>query len=319
MPIFRTALAPAALLLALTAGCSDDSSDPTGPPDSELESVEVVNSCPALAPPVSTQVNLRTDVTYATMGGETQRLDIAWPMTPGPHPLVVLIHGGGWSDGNKSTLRNEMLVLAGQGYAAASLGYRLASAPRNIFPAAVQDVRCAVRWLRAHAADYAIDASHVGALGVSAGAHLVSLLGTASNVSGLDGACPVSGAVDVDAVLSWAGPHDLRVNGPYTALQAAIVSNFLGVFPGDAPATASLASPIAHVTADDPPFLLVHGTVDELVPVLQSRNMLDALHDAGVRATLIELPGVGHAFFPLGSGLAPQVGCTAVSFFERWL
>ncbi|HJR41538.1 MAG TPA: alpha/beta hydrolase, partial [Gemmatimonadaceae bacterium] len=287
-------------------GCSDDD-DPSGP-DSELESVEIASSCPPLAAPSSTNVNVDLGVTYANQGGQTQQLDIAWPKSGGPFPLIVLVHGGNWSGGSPSDLHNEMLVLANEGYAAASLGYRLVNNGQNIFPAAVEDVRCAVRWLRAHAADYDIDVSRVGAAGLSAGAHLASMLGTASDVAGLDGACPITDQpVDVQAVFAWAGPHDLRVDGPYTQEQADIVTEFLGAFPGDAPGTAALASPEVHVTADDPPYLLVHGTADALVPIAQSREMRDALHAAGVRATIIELPGVGHQFFPLDFAFAPQV------------
>ncbi|HJU66487.1 MAG TPA: alpha/beta hydrolase [Gemmatimonadaceae bacterium] len=317
----RPALNQFSRSLALTAtllACNGDG-EPTGP-DSELESVDIVASCPPLAPPSSTNVNVETDVIYANQGGQTQRLDIAWPRTGGPHPLIVLVHGGNWSGGSRTDLHNEMLVLANEGYAAASIGYRLANNGQNIFPAAVEDLRCAVRWLRSNAADYDIDASRVGAVGISAGAHLVSMLGTASDVSGLDGACPITDQpVDVSAVLAWAGPHDLRVNGPYTQQQADIVTNFLGAFPGDAPGIAALASPVVHVTADDAAYLMVHGTVDGLVPIGQSRLMRDALHAAGVRATLIELAGVGHQFFPLGFGFAPEVGCTAKAFFEAWL
>jgi acetyl esterase/lipase len=272
-------------------------------------------------------VRVELDVPYAAAGGDTLRMDVARPAGAGPHPVVLLLHGGGWEGGDRSAMRGEMRLLASRGYAAAAVGYRLTRAPRNVFPAAVQDVRCAVRWLRARAASLDLDAARVGALGFSAGAHLASMLGVASGVAALDRpatppATCLAGAdasPAVQAVVSVAGPQDLRVRGPYTREQARLVTNFLGVFPGDAPAVAELASPIAHVGPSAAPFLLVHGTRDDLVPVEHARRMRDALRGAGVPATLLELPGGGHSFPALEAGDPPGAGCTISSFLDRWL
>jgi dipeptidyl aminopeptidase/acylaminoacyl peptidase len=125
--------------------------------------------------------------------------------------------------------------------------------------------------------------------------------------------------VRVQAVVSYAGPQDLRVNGPYTQEQADIVTNVLGVLPGDAPRAATLASPIAHVRAGDPPFLLVHGTNDGLVPVSHARRMAAALRQAGVPASVLELPGIGHGFVGLAASREPTVRCTVDTFLARWL
>jgi acetyl esterase/lipase len=192
----------------------------------------------------------------------------------------------------------------------------------------VQDVRCAVRWLRARAADHALDGARVGVLGFSAGAHLASMLATTADVAALDapedgspepGCLTSAGSPAVQAVVPVAGPQDLRVNGPYTKEQARLVTNFLGVFPGEAPGRAALASPMAHVGPGDAPFLLVQGTRDDLVPPDHARRMRAALHAAGVPATLVELRGVGHAFPALVGGDRPVVGCTTFAFFDRWL
>src|SRR5688500_1569229 len=145
------------------------------------------------------------------------------------------------------------------------------------------------------------------------------MLGTTSADAALDGACDATGPAAVQAVVSVAGPQDLRVNGPYTAEQARLVTNFLGVFPGDAPAVATLASPIAHVRAGAAPFLLVHGTDDDLVPVSHARRMRDALRAAGTPATLLELPRIGHSFPPLDAGGGSPGGCTTFAFLDRWL
>jgi acetyl esterase/lipase len=232
-------------------------------------------------------------------------------------------------------MHDAMRLFAARGYAAAAVSYRLTRAPRNVFPAAVRDVRCAVRWLRANAAALALDPARVGALGFSAGAHLASMLGVgatgeAEGAPAADAGClagpdaapgtpPGARAAAVQAVVSVAGPQDLRVDGPYTAEQARLVTNFLGAFPGDAPAAAERASPIAHVGSGAAPFLLVHGTRDDLVPIAHARRMRAALRAAGVPATLVELGGVGHSFPALGAGDRRGVGCTTFAFFDRWL
>jgi acetyl esterase/lipase len=278
-------------------------------------------------------VRTEIGVPYAAVGGDTLRLDLARPLGPGPHPVVVLLHGGGWEGGDRSAMHAEMRLLARRGYAAAAVGYRLTRAPRNVFPAAVEDARCAVRWLRVHASRLALDPERVGALGFSAGAYLASMLGVAP-AAALDAsaarpeaagvsrpACLAAGELPaaVQAVVSVAGPQDLRVNGPYTREQARLVTNFLGVFPGDAPALAAAASPITHVAPRAAPFLLVHGSRDDLVPVDHARRMRDALRGAGVPATLLELRGAGHSFPALDARDEPAVGCTTFAFFDRWL
>lgn len=264
--------------------------------DAGGESVAIRQDCRVPSPPAAGDINWAADVTFAVTEGQPQRLDIAWPKHEGPHPVVVLIHGGGWSGGDKSAYHSAMRLLAGQGYAAASVDYRLAAAPRNVFPAAVEDVRCAVRWLRAHADTYQMDSSRVAAMGSSAGAHLAAMLGTAADVEDLDGACParhVSPAVS--AVVAIAGPHDIRTAGALDPSQRGMVENFLGATPEADPERALLASPAVHASAGDPPFLLIHGTADDVVPIQQSRSMRDTLRAAGVPATLVELPGVGHS------------------------
>lgn len=304
--------------IAFALSCS-----PTGPDERTLgpnESIGIVTQCPDPAVPLSTDVNVVYDVVYSTPAAQPQRLDIAWPKTPGPHPLVVLIHGGSWSGGSKLNLRQDMLDFALRGYTAASIDYRLTQSSQNIFPAAARDVRCAIRWLRAHAAEYAIDGDAVATAGFSAGGHLASLAAVAGASADLDGECAVTATpATVNAVISYSGPQDLRVNGPYTQAQAAIVTNFLGVFPGDAPDLAALASPITHVDAGDPPFLLVHGTSDGLVPIEQSRRMRLALQNAGAKATLVELANLTHTYVGLGSSQRDDVRCTSVAFLERWL
>jgi acetyl esterase/lipase len=325
MNAWTETLAPLAAMLLL-AGCPSAARESDGPAANASEDggEAVVPSVGCAPTPEGERVpvNSAYDVTYAVRGGEALELDVAWPRAGGTHPLVVLLHGGGWSGGSRGSLHEEMLAFARMGYAAATVEYRLTRAPRNTFPAAVADVRCAVRFLRAHAPDYAIDPERVAAAGYSAGAHLASLLGTAPDVAALDdgsGCGSATGGIRVRAVVSYAGPQDLRVNGPYTQEQADLVTNFLGAFPGDAPERAALASPIAHVSPGDPPFLLVHGTRDDLVPVAHARRMAAALRRAGTAATVLELRDRGHEFVGLGASGDTRVRCTTVAFLERWL
>jgi acetyl esterase/lipase len=214
-----------------------------------------------------------------------------------------------------------MRALARRGYTSATVEYRLTQAPRDVFPAAISDVRCALRVLRRRAADFHVAPGRVAAMGYSAGGHLASLLGTGADVTQLDrGACDAdAGDVRVQAVVSYAGPQDLRVNGPYTQEQAEIVTNFLGVFPGEDPAIARLASPIAHVSAGDPPFLMLHGTDDPLVPVDHPRRMARALREIGTPASVLELGEIGHGYVGMLASGDATVRCTVDAFLARWL
>jgi acetyl esterase/lipase len=316
----RGALAAFAVGGAL-AGCSNAARD-AGAAGVDVaaaagESVPVTRSCARDS--ATDSVRTEYDVTYATRDGRPLRLDAAWPRGGG-RGLVVLLHGGSWSGGSRADMHGEMLALARRGYAAASVEYRLTRAPTNLFPAAVADVRCAVRFLRGRAATYGVAPDRIAAAGFSAGAHLASMLGTAADVAGLDEACAAGdGEPRLRAVVSYAGPQDLRVNGPYTREQARIVTNFLGAFPGDVPERARLASPLAHVSAGDPPFLLVHGTADELVPPDHSRYMAASLRRAGSPATVLELRGTRHAYVGLAESTDEVVRCTTAAFLDRWL
>lgn len=318
------------------AGGPPDAGSPPGPADAgardgslsadaSLESTAVLQDCTLAPLPAVADVNYALNREYNQVAGQSLQLDVAWPKTPGPHPLVVTIHGGGWRSGDRLGFREVVAWLAGQGYAAATLDYRLINQPQagdNLFPAAVQDVRCALRWLRAHAAEFSIDPTRVVALGGSAGGHLSSMLGVASDVAGLDGACATSGQeLRVLATVSLAGPQDLRKSSGFDASNLYLVTDFLGCAPEDCPAKASLASPQAHVNAGDPPFLLLHGQADALVPISQSRGMHAALHQAGVRATLVEVPGLGHEEIDFWAPVpaARSASCTLAAFLRQVL
>jgi acetyl esterase/lipase len=298
------------------------------------ESIDLVDACSVPRAPDG-GVTLVTDLVYATMDGQPQALDVAFPATGGSHPLVVIIHGGGWVSGDKSSERGEQMLLAGQGYVAASLNYRLvdSACPEdggvkpdggpchpNHFPAAIEDVRCAVRWLKSNAAKYSIDPTRVASTGGSAGGHLAALLATGADVPGLDGPCPLAGDPSVTAAVPFYGAEDLYDWDP-SYKSGAVVAEFLGTPAYDSdPSLAKLASPIDHVSAQTPPFLLLHGTVDMTAPYSQSVNMRATLQAAGVPATLVSLPGVGHAFPQFSNQPAyQQSSCTALAFLKKYL
>lgn len=287
------------------------------------EAVAETRSCGADPVPASA-VRTARDVTYTTREGRPLRMDVAWSESGPPAPLVLLLHGGSWSGGSRASMHGEMLALARRGYTAAAVEYRLARAPHDVFPAAPSDVRCALRTLRRRAAEFHVAPGRVAAMGYSAGGHLASLLGVSPEAPalGTDGCEAAGDSVRIQAVVSYAGPQDLRVNetnAGYTQEQAELVTNFLGIFPGDDPPRASLASPVAQVERRAPPFLLVHGTSDSLVPPRHAREMARALRAAGTPATVLDIPGIGHGYVGMLASRDARVRCTVEAFLARWL
>jgi acetyl esterase/lipase len=232
------------------------------------------------------------DVEYARFGDKSLLLDVYVPRgAQGPLPTVVWIHGGGWSSGSKDFCRTIGLVA--RGYVVASINYRFAQdAP---FPAQIEDCKAAIRFLRANAAKYQIDKDRIGVSGASAGGHLVALLGTSGGVKDLEG--KVGGNLEqsskVQCVVDFCGPTDLmlftnRGDG------AAAVAGLLGGSIEKAKDLAHAANPVTYVTKDDPPFLIVHGDKDTLVPIEHSQLLDKALKDAGVEVKLHVAQGAGH-------------------------
>ncbi|GAH79566.1 unnamed protein product, partial [marine sediment metagenome] len=198
---------------------------------------------------------------------------------------MVLVHGGGWGGGDKVFTLGWAWDLAKDGYTSIAVNYRRSGeAP---FPAAISDVKCAVRWLYAHAEELNVDTSRMTAMGHSAGGHLVALLGTANKSARLEGDGPhqdqpsnVKAVVAIAAVATF----DDWLQDPQKNIHGAI-ERFLGVAAlADRPDLVQQASPLTYVSKDDPPFLLIHGTDDKLIPVDQARRMGAALEEVGVPA-----------------------------------
>ncbi len=182
---------------------------------------------------------------------------------------------------------------AKHGYVAASIGYRLA--PKHIFPAQIEDCKCAIRYLRANAERLHIDPNRIGVVGGSAGAHLALMLGTMGSEDGLEGE---GGSPDassrVQAVVSFAGPTDLTAELP--TVSKPLLATFLGGPQPEKQDAARRASPITYIDKSDPPMLLVQGTKDPLVPHDQAIRMVEAMTKAGVPGRVELMIGEGHGW-----------------------
>jgi acetyl esterase/lipase len=242
----------------------------------------------------SASIRVETDIEYGKVGDTELLLDLAVPKDgDGPFPAIVCIHAGGWIRGERRQMRGTIEALARSGFVAISPDYRLA--PSHCFPAPLEDCKAAVRWLRAHAEHYRVQSSRVGAFGASAGGHLACLLGVTTKEDGLEGnGGNAEQSSAVQAVASFFGPTDLTRPVWNQELREKQLEPFLG---GSADKKADLyrrASPITYVGKNCPPFLFVHGTADDIVPIQQSEDMVDKLRQAGVSAQLLRVADEGH-------------------------
>jgi acetyl esterase/lipase len=256
------------------------------------------------------------DVTYCTVDGVELKMDIYFPpsLNEAPWPVTMYVHGGGWSSGDKTqgAGKSEIPALQSAGFLVVSVNYRLA--PEYVFPAMIEDVKCAVRYLRAHASEYNLDPNRIGVWGGSAGGHLVALLGTSDESAGFDVGEYLDQSSRVQAVVDMFGPTDLTVQfeGGYEGASR--------VFDGF---DAALASPVTYASSDDPPFLMLHGDTDKLVPIEQSQILLAALQAADVPAELVTVTNAGHSFKPVdGKSISPsrkEITQLTVAFFIEYL
>ena len=253
------------------------------------------------------------NVVYGEAGGQKQLLDIFYPNMRQPvggktFPVVLCVHGGAWREGSKADMGVLVVALTKSGFAVVTPGYRLfhpEKHPENIYPAQLDDVQRSVRWLRAHAGKYGLDPERLGAVGFSAGGHLVSLLGT---IDTRDNSDPTLADYSsrVRCVVDVFGPSDLTRDYSHLKLGTHSVQDLVDDFLGrDRPEAALAAvrreaSPLFHVTADSAPFLILHGDQDTIVPVENSRDLHKALEAAGARSKYVELTGAGHGFSDFG-------------------
>jgi acetyl esterase/lipase len=231
------------------------------------------------------------DLTYGPHK-ERNVLDLYVPKSEAPLPLIIWVHGGGWQNGSKAG-GGPALGLLSKGYAVASINYRLSQ--HAVYPAQIEDCKAAVRFLRANAKKYNLDPDHFGVWGASAGGHLVALLGTTGGVKELEGDGGNKGlSSKVQAVVDWFGPTDLTKMGGSHDNPNSPEAKLLGGPVQDNKDKAAKANPIAYVTKDAAPFLILHGDQDKTVPYSQSELLAAALKKAGVEVTLTKVEGAGH-------------------------
>jgi acetyl esterase/lipase len=275
------------------------------------------------------------DVEYAIASGQSQKLDIYLP-TAGtkPYPVVIWVHGGAWSGGDKNSAGTAVNWLLPEGYAIVSINYRLSGIAT--YPAQINDCKGAVRWIKAQAASYDFDTNRIGAWGSSAGGHLVALMGTTGDVGvhtidtvsmDLEGATGDNRehSSRIQAVCDWYGPTDfleiwkypsgLDHDAPNSPESLLLGSPMLTV-----PERCMLANPITFITADDPPMIIMHGTKDNTVPFNQSELLDSALKQVyeplGKEVLFYPIVDAGHG----GGGFnADSTKQRVVSFFNKHL
>jgi acetyl esterase/lipase len=275
-------------------------------------------------------VKVLPDIAYRSGDSQAWRLDLAMPTELGekPRPAIVFVHGGGWDSGDKRKTKFLKLALeyATKGYVSTTVEYRLVDEAK--FPACINDVKCAVRWIRAHAEKYNVDPERIGAFGNSAGAHLVAMLGLCPPAAGLEGDGPLQEYSSmVEAVVCSATPTDLLsiVNNRFNKRKSNVSNNQkrsrMNRFHGTKVEQKEMrkkCSPITYVSANAPSFLIIHETSDESVSVKQSDTFYKALKEAGAKdITFMRFDeGLGHGVF---WEIIEETGPAMEKFFQRTL
>ena len=266
---------------------------------------------------VSTPDNIEEilDIEYGLVGERKLHLDLYLPKgRTKATPAVIFIHGGAWKSGKRSDMKFYCVKFAEKGYITATVTYRLTGeAP---FPAAVHDVKCAVRWLRINAVKYKVDPEHIIVSGNSAGGHLSMMIGYSNDPSleGSGGYNSVSSRVC--AVVNFYGPTDLTTD---FAKKQGVVEDFMGGKTFDeSPDVYKLASPLFHLTKDDPPTLIFHGTIDNTVPIVQADMLVDKLKELGINHVYERYEGWPHAM-DLAEAVNRRCVYQMERFFEKYV
>lgn len=227
---------------------------------------------------------IHKNIEYSTVQGINLLFDASIPEGPGPFPAVILVHGGGWVGGSRKIDVSPLFKpLSDAGFAWFSIDYRLASDPMN-FGAAVQDVVSAIHFVKDHAAEYRIDPDRIAVLGESAGGQLGAMAVLNDPAAGVKAVVAMYAPTDLVSILKTSGliPSQLRDSLAGTPLEGLLVARLQQL------------SPIEKVNRNMPPFLLIHGTADPIVPFAQSRAMCSKMQTAGVPCELFKVPGAGH-------------------------
>lgn len=259
-------------------------------------------------------VQLISNVVYAQVPdrgymNKPMTMDVLMPLNGGPYPAVVYINGGGFITANKDGYIQQRLALAERGYIVASITYRVA--PSSTFPAPLEDVKSAIRYLRAHAETYGIDKEHIGVIGGSAGGYLAAMAGTTNGLRQFDVGENLGESSDVQAVVDLYGVSDLTsIGADYSqdvqqlhrsaGATEALWINGSPVFSGKDggvganPEGADAANPITYISSSTPPFLLMHGDKDTVVSPSQTKILQDALQEQGIEASRYVVAGASH-------------------------
>ena len=261
------------------------------------------------------------DVVYGRAAGEELRMDIYYPSNAltAHLPVVMYIHGGGWKLGGKYMLASmpgpEELLR--RGYLVVAIDYRLA--PKYKFPAMLDDVKEAVRYLRANAPVYNLDTHHIGVMGDSAGGHLAALLALTATNSEPGGEEDFS---RVQAVVDLYGPTDFTTGDMHAdRTTIKLLKDVFGATGADDPVL-KRASPVTYVTSNAPPFLILHGDRDGMVDIKQSVELKTRLKAAGDDATFVTITNYAHGYTPLGRRSSPnnaELSKMVADFFDRTL
>lgn len=264
---------------------------------------------PSFAPPEG--IEETKDIVYCTVGDTELKMDICRPKgVTTPRPAIIFIHGGGWSGGDRAIMALYTYHFAEKGYVTATISYRFSG--KAPFPAAVSDAKCAVRFLKANAEKYGIDPDNIAASGNSAGGHLSMMMGYSSDVPELESDCAIpSTDSSIKAVINFYGPTDLTTD---FAISMGVVKKFIGKPYEDAKEAYKLASPLTHLTPDDPPTLIFQGTVDDIVPVSQADILAAKLQELGIPYEYDRVEGWPHTM-----DLAAEVNARCVVLMERFL
>jgi acetyl esterase/lipase len=263
-------------------------------------------------------IQVEKDIPYAGTKDPRQTLDLYLPKAPKgdrPLPVIVNIHGGAWKGGDKSMGVREIAdLVAGGEYAGASIHYRLSGQAK--WPAQIHDCKAAIRWVRANAKKYHLDPDRIGLIGASAGGHLVAMLGLTDSNADLEGDLgPYPGISSrVACVVDEFGPAEFLTMGGSHDAESSPESELIGGALPEHQEQARAASPMTYVSKGAPPFLILHGTKDPLVPFNQSERLAAALTKAGVECHFIPVDGAGHGGFR-----SPEVPRRIRQFFDKHL
>lgn len=268
----------------------------------------VFSSCVMAQPrgaEISDTVSVERDINYASSSNAAQTLDVYSPKKPNGDqlPVIVNIHGGAFSMGHKGWGTEDILPLVASGdYVGVSINYRLSG--EAIWPAQIHDCKAAIRWVRANAKKYHINPNRIGAIGASAGGHLVAMLGLTTGDKDLEGEVGPHKDVSsqVQCVVDQYGPTDfITLSEDQSSMNHTNADSPEGrLIGGDVktnPDKAKNASPMTYVSKTAPPFLIIHGDKDPLIPHIQSERFYDALKQLKVEAYFVTVTGGGHGGF----------------------